>query len=730
MPDIIGATNATSQVANAVSSSTIASSATGALGSLSGLFSGDPPLKLPMPNPLAGYASYQYLLSLSVLSDADLNNPDQTYMKGKVLPILAKTANVDPNNRIKTAYGKFDFFIDNLEIVNTLGQRHGKNNMISTISFDILEPYSMGLFLQSVQAAAYNNGHKAYTEAPFLFKIEFRGAKENGSMSTVPNTTRYFVFRFAEIGFKVTSSGTTYHCTGYNWASQAFTNKYNQLKSDKSIQGKTIQEVLQSGPESLQAVVNRRFQQLVKDGTIKVADEIVIMFPTDISSAGTSTTSGSAVKNTATTTPSAQTADDIGKKIGVSRNDKKLLVQAASEVNEIGASSMGFSLDRKAGQPTLSEEKVYDPATQTWVRSTLQVDPKTGNFTFAQDSTVVNAITQVVLASEWIKKTLGTGAVDGKGQRNWFNIESQVYNVSTDDNLKSTGQKPKLIVYRVVPYTFHISSAPMATNTKPPVDKLLKEAAKRYDYIYTGKNSEVINFNIEFSTGFAQIMAADNLGLNPDKVNPNGASLDRNKEKNEQQIVKDGNNPAKGTTPSALNYTQTLFHSERQGGTKINDDARRAASVFHQAITKGIEQMELNLEIVGDPYFLAQSGQGNYTSKPTSKQNVNKDMTVNWQNGQVDLLINFRTPIDINQSTGLYNFGAGTKTVPVTQFSGLYHVVECKNTFKGGKFTQALTGMRRPLVDAPSSAKATPDQVGNTDNTKPDVSNKDSSGAK
>jgi hypothetical protein len=38
------------------------------------------------------------------------NNPNT----GKILPLICKSANADPKNRIATTYGKFDFFMDNL----------------------------------------------------------------------------------------------------------------------------------------------------------------------------------------------------------------------------------------------------------------------------------------------------------------------------------------------------------------------------------------------------------------------------------------------------------------------------------------------------------------------------------------------------------------------------------------------------------------------------------------
>ena len=106
----------------------------------------------------------------------------------------------------------------------------------------------------------------------------------------------------------------------------------------------------------------------------------------------------------------------------------------------------------------------------------------------------------------------------------------------------------------------------------------------------------------------------------------------------------------------------------------------------------------LDMTIIGDPYYIAQSGTGNYTSEQATS-NLNTDGSVNYESGEVDILVKFRTPIDINQSTGLYNFGGTSKTAPVTQFSGLYCVQTITSTFVDGKFTQTLTGFRRPTQE-------------------------------
>jgi hypothetical protein len=139
--------------------------------------------------------------------------------------------------------------------------------------------------------------------------------------------------------------------------------------------------------------------------------------------------------------------------------------------------------------------------------------------------------------------------------------------------------------------------------------------------------------------------------------------------------------------------------------------------VFHDAITRGVDMMKLNMEILGDPYYIAQRGMGNYTSKPSAFQNLNKDGTVNHQNGEVHISVNFRTPIDINQGSGLYNF-AGSKSAPVVQWSGLYRVISVVSIFEGGQFKQRLMGNRVTQQENPKIGTAS--NTFTTSNSKPD----------
>jgi len=721
------ATTAVSNAASSVSSlldsgpasllGSVGDSVSGAIQSVASFLAPSGVSKLPVPNPLFAYASYNYILSISVLTTDEVNNPDKSYIAGKVVPLICASANISPSNRINTPYGKFDFFIDNLILHSNIGLEKAQSTNVTTMSFDITEPYSFGMFMLSCQQAAYKAKHRNWQDAPFLLTIQFRGNKETGAMSNIPGTTRYLPFRFATIASRVTKDGTIYNCTANMWNAKALTNSYSKLKSDASVAGKTVQEVLQTGEKSLQAVINSRLKQLATDGIVKVPDEIIILFPKDVSSAGVTPAAG-ATEDTSSATATSQPggASSVEKKLGVSRNKFNLLVQAESECNELGKLPMGWSESKKGDQPAGKEADIYNGKVN--VRGKNKIDIQNGDMRFAQDTDVFNAINQVLLASEYAQQMLDKNQITEDGMRKHWKIEAQYYEKDDTSNLASTGKKPSICVYRIVPYEFHSSKGAPVGTTPPGYEKRKKNAIKVYNYIYTGKNVDIINFDIQFNASWASVYSADG-GMKSQDVQLNDRAGGTAQPDAHIAPMGEGGaatKPPPGSISPTAKYTGTDMSSDKKGGGGREGEGQRAARLLHDIITKGTDMIVLNMEIIGDPYFIAQSGQGNYRSKPTEKKGINKDGSVDYQSGEVDIVINFRTPIDINQSTGLYDF-KGKGTAPVIAFSGLYQLINVDSSFRQGKFTQTLMGNRR--MQQPEDTGGTGDKTKMYDVKKP-----------
>jgi hypothetical protein len=104
--------------------------------------------------------------------------------------------------------------------------------------------------------------------------------------------------------------------------------------------------------------------------------------------------------------------------------------------------------------------------------------------------------------------------------------------------------------------------------------------------------------------------------------------------------------------------------------------------------------IKVNLEILGDPYWMVDSGFANYFAKPdAANDQQTEDGTMNYESGDVFVYLTFRTPVDIDESTGLYQWPLAGKESP---FTGIYRVIMCESSFQDGNFKQKLECLRMP----------------------------------
>jgi hypothetical protein len=158
----------------------------------------------PYPNVLGIFANYNYIFTLSALSDDEINFPNSTYRATGPKTIICKSGNGDPYNRVQTEYGQFDFFIDNFSMDSIYGwDKTTQNTSATTMNFDVTEPYSMGMFMQSLAVACERSGHNGYNEAPFLLTIEFKGFTEQNEVIDLPQLKKYIPLKLNSYGIKV-----------------------------------------------------------------------------------------------------------------------------------------------------------------------------------------------------------------------------------------------------------------------------------------------------------------------------------------------------------------------------------------------------------------------------------------------------------------------------------------------------------------------------------------------
>jgi hypothetical protein len=673
-----------------------------ALGGISKLLgsSSSSQFKLPLANPLSKYASYTQIFTIAALSSDDLNSPNTTYLASGKLPIILKTAGGNPNNRIKTFYGRFDFFIDSVEIESTYGFELGTGNTNATsINMVISEPFSIGMFPVALNTACKKYKYSTYSAATFLLKIEFKGVDQNGNMTSAPNTTKMIPFIINDLTMQVTNAGAVYNIKATPAGQVPLFSNNNTITTDMSIAGSTVQEILQTGPYSLQSAINAGYrEQAAKNNLAIPAQEILIIFPKS-SANETLTSSPKGEDERERAKPAAEKAavDDAttNAKLNVSRSSiNNTLIE--SSVNEIGASSLGFGPDRWA-QSTLQQDSIIiDSATGKIDPTKISKNPKVSNYSFKQTTTVVNAINQVIMSSDYALKCISEKPKDGTKMKKWWRIETALYHIDSPQLDAQTKKKPELLVFKVIPYLVHETSVPVAGMESTSFKSMLAQCVKVYNYIYTGKNQDILKLDIKFNNSFNVSNPVDNGNNTTDTK-----TAEQNDQAKGKKTVPAPRPGGASKEPGfGLNYTE-IWNSVKtafnyRGGSGGDDTtAQQQVKWVHEALTFGADLQELEMDIVGDPYYMTSNGMGNFNSPPVVGQmNINADGSINYQSGEVDIAINFRTPTDINPSTGLLTMA----NKAVGEFSGLFRLGTVTHRFRDGEFTQTIKGTRRQMV--------------------------------
>ena len=589
----------------------------------------------PKVNPLHQYASYNYLFGLYALSDSEVNGGS----RGGGICIIQ-----EPNGPSIGATS----YIDNVKIQGTVGldKNTGNSNALS-ISFKVIEPYSMGKFWETLQTAALQSGHKNYVDAPYLLKLEFKGHFDaDQPFQSIPNTSKFIHMKIREVGMRVTLKGAEYDIEAYPWNEQGMSSSFAELKTDANISCNdggpyTVKELLKKADKSLKEIINKKLKDdKDRKKTVTYAHEIDIVFP-----------------------PSPYTDNTDG--------------------NLIGESPLGLDQFNKADSAFAKDGATYDSATGIYTRGNIKINTKNADFKFAQGATVQDIINQVVLTSEYGRKALEEANQTSDGKVVWWRIETHLHNISTED--PSTGQKAKKVIFRVVPYEVDASIfLPPNTKSKAAESTIHRE----YNYIYTGQNHDILDFNIEYKVGFYRAFNADG-GRNTEQNQLAAASGQA--APTESGGSPPDKQPAGGTGVEAVRRDKTGSSTSKNGGAGFDDAATIAARQFHDLATQGYDMQNLDITILGDPYFMGDSGHGNFTIP--GEKGINAEGSMSWQSGEVYVKITFRTPEDANTDTGFYDFG-NTKTV--REFSGIFRVMTVENTFNRGKFTQRLSLVKMP----------------------------------
>lgn len=595
-------------------------------------------------NPLSEFSSYTYNIALYMVTPEAYN---QFVESGGTKPtqgcyLLVKSGGINKNVDDPRAPGlQYDLYIDDLK-VKTLTATKQTNSATNSydISFSIYEPYgfnfptllkeaSIKVQQESSLPGVKNNPDSIKQQ--FLLEVRFTGYDNNGAVKTLyANNTdtslvRIWPIQISKFQFSLSGKVTEYKIDAVNVGTQvSLGSKRGIVNNPMELNGATVFDVL-AGTGSGKVLTG---QSQAEDG--KPSDNFVTgLFQ------------------------SMNLAEDKLFEQGLVERVNSYQI----EMDSIIADALMVSKDsyNKFKAPVSTNQTTSESATST--DDPQAVETKKRTVSVSAGTPLLKIIDQVIGQSGYVEsafKVLSNENPESESEPNSKPAALQWYNVNPI--VKITGYDTKRrdftydIKYVIKPYRVpFVRSAYVSNKTK------YYGPHKRYEYWYTGKNSEIISFEQQFN----------NLFYIPTTVSPKTNSEE----------------------PTAPGQSSTMKSS-----TQETQASEAVASVRSSLYSIG-DLANAKMTIMGDPDYLV-------TSLGVNSNLFNsfygKDFTVDPNSGQVFIEINFYEGVDYDSNKGTMSINDKIKfNVYPSEIDKLikgvvYNVIQVDSTFSKGKFSQDL----------------------------------------
>jgi len=624
-------------------------------------------------NPLGSLSSYTYQLTLYMITpdayDAFIRsgrnninainnaaNPQvatevENSMSGAY--IIAQSGGI--NNKTSKRAFDYDFYIDDLKIkTKTAGPATSTASNDSEISFNIYEPYGFSFISKITNAAQilrnksklknYNDLSNAGRQF-FILGIRFQGYDENGkeiSSDTTYNqdkmdTTgdsggvyeRFFDIKIKSFKFKLDGKMTVYNIMAAPIApNTAYGVKYGRLDRGGRYQGNTVDQVLNSLVNQLNQYQRNRVDSETPDGIIPNVYKIRYLGNAETEIGGATIVSVADVNKSTWPMSVAKNINQVNEGVSVSAtpNSNSRTITFANDISIMQAVSS-----------IISQSSYLTDALNVVIKSTVQPPPASKG---------------------------GPDVPDPKPDAiKWYNLGAEVKCLGFD---KVAGDFAYEITYVIQPYaTPYVTSPYVNTTTK------YYGPHKRYEYWFTGKNSEIINYEQKLDNAY--FLAA---------LNPTGAPA------------------SQGGGQDIATVDGKRQNEDRTGKLDVGKEAQNSylTSLFDPGA-----YATAKVTIMGDPDFLMQESPS--SANQVYRQFYGKGFTINPNGGQVFIEIDFKEAEDYNNDDGLLTinqsilFWKYPKEVSSVVKGVSYQVIEVNSSFSKGKFTQELECRINPMTD-------------------------------
>jgi hypothetical protein len=696
-------------------------------------------------NRLSQYNNYTYGLSLHALSQEDyrqLNNDPKSFAIGKERTLISSASR---HHATRNQFFTDDFYFNDLKLSTVIGlNATSRSSNAIEISFTIIEPYGMTLINRLLDLSETTLQIENYLQIPYILEIDFFGYNDAGDIEKkITELNKKIPIKLTNMKMRATVQGTEYQITAVPFNHQA--NFYNtqSLKTTVEVTASTVGEYLNDRGADVATVNssnsvytnikkdNERKETMAKNMSappeldpeaygITVAKPNNAQATTALDKNGGSTSAGSesSLNLVVKTNRGFAAAYNAWYKTLVTNRDPAILVpdeiffNITSDKIKNARVVPNKKLNVNKEEMDSSEASKKANETNKGTGGTTAVIAGQGSsqtFTVNAGTSIQSVIEQVITNSEFITNQLkaeGSQAKDssiptsadalskavGNKDINWFKVVPKVELTKFDSERQEWGKKITFVISEYIHYNTSDDRAPKSRLPRP---------VKDYQYFYTGKNQDVISFDLDFNTLFYTAINLDKNAKTVSAMTPN--SNDANKDK-------DSSNKSKKTGyQNVLNATKQPLSADNpnSSGSNLTTAAAQKNTSFRSSIYNQIggDMLNLKLNIMGDPDFIKQDdilysiGTAGYTP---NQQFVNGDTgSLVMDRGVILCNVTFHTPSDIDEATGGLSFYRGNKNS--SSFSGLYQLIKVTSEFRSGKFTQTLEGFR--LRNQPGDGK-------------------------
>jgi hypothetical protein len=616
-------------------------------------------------NPLGDYASYTYGITLYMLGSQAYGR----YVRGddgavNDAAVVARSGGINSESQQRSPNIPYDLYIDNLSIKTITAT---KENSIPSNSYDftfqIFEPYGFSFPTQLVKTAMqFQTGNPNTKDTitalaqHYLLEIKFYGFDIEGNPIAEAQGvySRKFPIMIRKMTFKLDNKVSIYNINAVLVNEQIGMGVRRgtvppnlNLKADTVINAIKGEEQSTGKPSQIRGLfqaINEEQEKAKKAGQLEFPDKYEVEF-TD-SSMGESEIVGEWYLKTKSPLTATTNTAGSNPKTAATQNSKKVDKEIRTISIQSG-SSIVSAIDQILSQSKYIEEAVTErprEEVQSIQKTKVKVDKEEG-------------------------KTIS-----------WYNITPHVTPGQWD---KKRNDYQYTIKYVIQPYeipyvrSLYIKKAPQYPGPH-----------KRYDYWYTGKNTEILSYEQDYNLLYFQ--AAASMNDVPTKDSPN--------------------NNAPVSSQPGQNADPT---SKLSGAFEIIN------SVKTFLYSPG-DQIKARLKILGDPDYLM-TATGGAVSNITKKR-LGEDFSINPNSGQVFIEVDFKEGIDYNTETGLLDINESITfwDYPASlkgKIKGMaYMVISVVSTFNKGLFTQELKTIIPPFKE-PSGGEGQGEDTGRESET-------------